>query len=336
MNNKINPNKIFKTKIINQNSSYELEDEENIETKRKAKKDNKIQNNDNLSLSEQSNNGNFNQVLFNYKDYQENALPVKRKSDLENELKDLKTETDNIIKQKKQGWIAKNQTKITPIKLKSFIDDEVEKNYSQNEENNTRNKKKDTQNKLEDSYRDSLDDLMDLGDSIDKKIKENDIDSNSNLEKKEKKGKRNNINENLDKSDENTNNNKKNMSKYQEYLYHKNQNNNKIKDYEVEYKAFEDQEQQTYDDFYKMKHNNRKIIPGRNNNKLNEEKIKDLVNNKNKKEREKMKGHKCELCQKFYECVNEEGLDNLCQECSRHRTNEPINKTPQGFYDLTL
>ena len=54
-----------------------------------------------------------------------------------------------------------------------------------------------------------------------------------------------------------------------------------------------------------------------------------------KKEREKMKGHKCELCQKFYECVNE-SEDFLCQECSRHRTDQPINKTPQGFYDLNI
>ena len=329
--NKKNLDKLLKTKIINKNSSIDGCEEENMETKKKIKNDNKIQNDDNLSLSEQSENGNFNQVLFDYKNYQENNLPTKRKNDLENELKDLKIETDNIMKQKKQGWIAKNQTKVTPIKLKPFINDEVEKNYSQNDDNNSPNKKNIHKNKLEDSYKDSLDDLMDLDDNLNKKI---DVDKNSNpnLNKKEVE---NNFNENLDKSDENTTKKKNKMSKYQEYLRHRNQNDNKINDYEEEYKTLEDEEQQTYDDFFKMKHNNRKIIPGRNN-KFNEDKNKEIEYSRNKKEREKMKGHKCELCQKFYDCVSEEGLDNLCQDCSRHRTNEPINKTPKGFYDLTL
>ena len=87
-----------------------------------------------------------------------------------------------------------------------------------------------------------------------------------------------------------------------------------------------------------MNHNNKK---SNNNNKK-----KGNINNMNflenlpensrlKKEREKMKGHKCELCQKFYECLNE-SEDYLCQECSRHRTDYPINKTPQGFYDLNI
>ena len=90
-----------------------------------------------------------------------------------------------------------------------------------------------------------------------------------------------------------------------------------------------------YDEFYKMSHNNRKST-NNNKKKLNNNFMENIPENSRiKKEREKMKGHKCELCQKFYDCVNESD-DFLCQECSRHRTDQPINKTPQGFYDLNI
>ena len=165
-------------------------------------------------------------------------------------------------------------------------------------------------------------------------------------------------NNNLNQKNKNENNNKinniadninKNTSKYQEYLNFKKfsktkknetknnqieenkyQNNININDYELEIKTQEDQP--TYDDFYKMKQNNRKSV---GNNKKNDMNILNIPQNSRiKKEREKMKGHKCELCQKFYDCINEDNF--LCQECSRHRTDAPINKTPQGFYDLSL
>jgi len=118
-----------------------------------------------------------------------------------------------------------------------------------------------------------------------------------------------------------------------------NDNNDNIpadKNYELEIKTQEDQ--QTYDEFYKMNHNNRKSIMNNNKKKSNNNFIENIPENSRiKKEREKMKGHKCELCQKFYDCVNEnEDVDFLCQECSRHRTDQPINKTPQGFYDLNI
>lgn len=100
----------------------------------------------------------------------------------------------------------------------------------------------------------------------------------------------------------------------------------------------------TYDEFYKLKNGNRnkakgplgrKSLPmmgiGRN------VKIKYGlgIEGRNKKEREKMDGHKCELCQKFYDTMGENG-DKICDECSRHRTNEKPNSTPKGFYDLSI
>ena len=149
--------------------------------------------------------------------------------------------------------------------------------------------------------------------------------------------------ENKEKEKENILEDKnKKLSKFQEYLKFKKLNDNKTntndnmnnqQNYELEIKTQEDQ--QTYDEFYKMNHNNRKGIQN-NKKKLNNNYMENIPETSRlKKEREKMKGHKCELCQKFYECVNE-SEDFLCQECSRHRTDQPINKTPQGFYDLNI
>ena len=180
-----------------------------------------------------------------------------------------------------------------------------------------------------------------------------DLDFNSNVQSKDKSY---NFNNGLVMTKKNNNiinqklkNNINNINvKYQEYLYYKklsksrnkeirnieenkhknNLNIKEYKDYELEIKTQEDQ--QTYDEFYKMNHNNnKKIIENKQNNNNPE-------NRRNKKEREKMKGYKCELCKKFYDCINEDNSNFLCQECSRHRTNAPINITPQSFYDLNL
>ena len=178
-----------------------------------------------------------------------------------------------------------------------------------------------------------------------------DLDFSSNVQSKDKAYNFNNnlvLNNSQNKEKEKENileeKNKK-LSKFQEYLKFKklneikNDNNDNIpadKNYELEIKTQEDQ--QTYDEFYKMNHNNRKSIMNNNKKKSNNNFIENIPENSRiKKEREKMKGHKCELCQKFYDCVNEnEDVDFLCQECSRHRTDQPINKTPQGFYDLNI
>ena len=176
----------------------------------------------------------------------------------------------------------------------------------------------------------------------------------------------NQINNNNDKII-NQNENKNNISKYQEYLKFKKLNNSKsnqreqnknttnkdnknieennnmniisnnninMNNYELIIKTQEDQK--TYDEFYKMNHNKRNSVG--KNNKKNSIGLNNNIpeNSRVKKEREKMKGYKCELCQKFYDCVNEDNPNFLCQECSRHRTDAPINKTPQGFYDLSI
>ena len=102
----------------------------------------------------------------------------------------------------------------------------------------------------------------------------------------------------------------------------------------MEIKTQEDQ--QTYDEFYKMNHNNKKYNNKKKTSINNNTLMENLPENSRiKKDREKMKGHKCELCQRFYECVDE-SADFLCQECSRHRTDQPINKTPKDFYDLNI
>ena len=54
-----------------------------------------------------------------------------------------------------------------------------------------------------------------------------------------------------------------------------------------------------------------------------------------KNERLKMSGHKCELCHQFYESLGENS-EMLYDECSRHRTDQNINSTPKGYYDLSI
>ena len=172
-----------------------------------------------------------------------------------------------------------------------------------------------------------------------------DLDFNSNVQSKDKSYNFNNnlVLQNSQNKEKNNILEEKNqkLSKFQEYLKFKklneikndNDNIQNDKNYELEIKTQEDQ--QTYDEFYKMSHNNRKST-NNNKKKLNNNFMENIPENSRiKKEREKMKGHKCELCQKFYDCVNESD-DFLCQECSRHRTDQPINKTPQGFYDLNI
>ena len=178
-----------------------------------------------------------------------------------------------------------------------------------------------------------------------------DLDFNSNVQSKDKSY---NFNNNLvlknsqEKNEKNILEEKNTkLSKFQEYLKFKKLNDNKNNDnnniinpqnYELEIKTQEDQ--QTYDEFYKMNHNNKKSLLNNNKKRLsnnNNNFLENLPENSRiKKEREKMKGHKCELCQKFYDCLDENAADYLCQECSRHRTDQPINKTPKDFYDLNI
>ena len=54
-----------------------------------------------------------------------------------------------------------------------------------------------------------------------------------------------------------------------------------------------------------------------------------------RKERQKMPGYKCELCQQFYETLDE-NPELLCEECSRHRTDQNQSSTPKGFYDISI
>ena len=73
------------------------------------------------------------------------------------------------------------------------------------------------------------------------------------------------------------------------------------------------------------------LFPYKNNNNNNI-----IENPKKKKEREKMKGYTCELCNKFYDAIGESNNQNICNECSRHKSLYNIVKTPESFYDLNL
>ena len=57
--------------------------------------------------------------------------------------------------------------------------------------------------------------------------------------------------------------------------------------------------------------------------------------NRIKKVRENLPGFTCEICKNFYEAIGEND-GKMCKNCSRHRTNENINETPKGFYDLNI
>lgn len=186
-----------------------------------------------------------------------------------------------------------------------------------------------------------------------------DLDFNSNVQSKDKaynfKNDLKNNNINIGNNTNNLSNNVTNLKNLPKPKPQKPINNKQS--YELSLKSMNDEP--TYDDFYKISHKNpqKKVSKMQKkrflNNPANPKNNKKIdfyfekstksdessslfpVNSKLKKEREKMKGHKCEICQKFYENFEEEAKD-LCQECSRHRTNQKVTGTPKDFYNLDL
>ena len=59
---------------------------------------------------------------------------------------------------------------------------------------------------------------------------------------------------------------------------------------------------------------------------------------RDREKRRAMKGQACFRCEKFYQALNVDDpaaeAEKICNECSRHRDNEPINNTPEKFYNL--
>ena len=132
--------------------------------------------NNNLSFSSNNDKGNFNQVLFDYKNFNEKKVPTKRKKDLdEEELKDIKYQKDLVEKQKKKGWIQKeeiekekhkkdNNKNNQGIKLETYINESIKENNNDNKSlnnsdisllsldklNNKEGNKKDHKNQFED------------------------------------------------------------------------------------------------------------------------------------------------------------------------------------------
>jgi hypothetical protein len=124
-------------------------------------------------------------------------------------------------------------------------------------------------------------------------------------------------------------------------------------EYSITLKSFENEV--TYDEFYKLKNttNRNTYLKGKRPSFIGlgkNIKVKNPLqkppflqsNNinqtiRNKKERDKATGHKCELCQKFYTILEDsENTELICNECSRHKTNENVPSTPQGFYDISI
>ena len=145
------------------------------------------------------------------------------------------------------------------------------------------------------------------------------IDNNNNFVNT-KIHQRNNLYENINSKIKNIENNQKEI----------------INDYSFEIGTLEEP---TYDDFFKLKHKN--IAPKKNlfpiSNINNNNKNNNIIENpKKKKERENMKGYTCELCNKFYDAIGETNNQNICNECSRHKSLYNIVKTPESFYDLNL
>ncbi len=70
---------------------------------------------------------------------------------------------------------------------------------------------------------------------------------------------------------------------------------------------------------------------------LNEYKFREVV--RDKEQRRQLQGQSCFRCDAFYkalECEDEAKAAQMCNECSRHRDNNPINNTPPMFYDLDI
>ena len=339
------------------------------------------ENNNSESSKEEKNN--FNQTLFNYKDYK----PLKRKFPgkeitLNKKIRNnsgnnnwIKKDSKERVENNKNNIIElfSNSSKSSPDHFSS-IEEEL-KHIPKNDkklldiikEDNESTKKKDKENEKNIEIK-----------KIPTPSSESSISSLEFNSRVQSKNKQNNFNNNFQINPTKINNP---LTKYQEFLMFKNPNANKIiqnekekinskiqqrnilindinnqmdnlskeesihinnskesnqNDYKLNIKTLEEP---TYDEFYKLKHNdnkNRRSFPSNKNIKIKKNNNISLIENtRNRKEREKMQGHKCEQCQKFYEIMGENG-DKFCEECSRHRTNNNITNTPKSFYDLSF
>ena len=367
--------------------SYMINNNKIDKKKNKDKDYNKI--NDKINIDDNNNSesskeeiNNFNQTLFNYKEYK----PIKRKY-TEKEIslnKKIRKNTgnNNWIKKDSKERIKNDKNNIIELlsnSSKSSSDhfssiEEEFKNIPKNDkkilhiinEDNETSKKKEKENKKEIEIK-----------KIPTPSSESSISSLEFNSRVQSKNKQNNFNNNFQINPTKINNP---LTKYQEFLMFKNPNTNQIIENEKEkinskiqqrnflindinnqmdnlskeesikinntkesnqnnYKLNIQTQEPTYDEFYKLKHNdkiNRRSFPSNKNIKIKKNNNISLIENtRNRKEREKMQGHKCEQCQKFYDIMGDNG-DKFCEECSRHRTNNNINTTPKSFYDLSF
>ena len=372
------------TNINTNEKIFEIIDDSEVKNNNNNKKiDNNNKNiNENNSECTKEEISNFNQTLFNYKEYK----PLKRKIIKENNhSKKIRKNNSNWIKKD-----SKDKTKSEKEKEKDENVIEILSNSSKSSQDHFSSIEEELKNisKKDKKLLHIIKEENELSDNKINKINKNEItkiptpsseSSISSLEfnsRVQSKNKQNNFNNNLQNNPNKITNP---ITKYQEFLMFKNPNSNKIiseekekinskiqqrnslindinnqmdnlskeesenminhdnnllNNYQLNIKSLEEP---TYDEFYKLKHNdnkNRRSFPFNKNIKI--KKNNNIIENSRKrKDREKMEGHKCEQCQKFYDIMGENG-DKFCEECSRHRTNNNVNYTPKSFYDLSF
>jgi hypothetical protein len=262
-------------------------------------------------LSSNSSHSHFSSLI------DENEIKNNKKLSIINETKEEEKKSENNNKKnisKKNNSIHSPSSSFSSLEFNSRIES---KNKSYNFDNGLNNNNNNNNNEIPlTKYEEFLKFKKNLN-NINKNFN-NINNNNNNLYVNSRIQQRNNLYENINSKIKNI------------------ENKEIINDYSFEIKTLEEP---TYDDFFKLKHKN--IAPKKNlfqstNNNNSKNNINLIENPKKKKEREKMKGYTCELCNKFYEAIGEENNQNICNECSRHKSLYNIVKTPESFYDLNL
>ena len=302
--------------------------------------------NKNIEDNKSETNVNYNEQFFEYKSFLPN-------SKLKRHLNEDSDNNEFQYKTKKTGnyWIKKEQKKPKENKSidlylsKSKNSSDIDKSFSSTEDLQMK------QCKIEEKHNKQLHSITEEDNSNKKtsisnkemiimdnssKLSDVSLECNSNCK-------------------DNSNNRIVEVSKQNNYLLDDslNDNGNMNDNKSINNLSLKTNDNNTYEDFNKMKHFSNKHIYYKDKQfsfiELHKKKQGKLLssistnfnnnssNPRNKKEREKMQAHKCEMCQQFYNILEEtENSEIVCNECSRHRANENIITTPKGFYELSI
>lgn len=291
--------------------------------------------NKNIGENKGETNAKYNEQFFEYKSFLPNSK-LKRHSNEDSDNNDFQYKT----KKTGNSWIKKEHKK--PNKENKSIDlylsksknsSDIDKSFSSTEDIPMK------QCKIDEKYKRQLHSITEEDNSNKKtsisnkemiiidnssKLSEGSLECNSNCK---------------DLNMQNCNNKIFEVSKQKNYLLDDNLNDNeninddndvnKLKQLSNKHMYYNNK-QFTFIELHKKKQGKLLTTISTNFNNNNS-------NPRNKKEREKMQAHKCEMCQQFYNILEEtENSDIICNECSRHRANENIMTTPKGFYELSL